>query len=343
MAKTWIIAGLLLAFAVAPGQAADRLFTIGSWGGDYTEAQRKALFDPFAEKHGIKYDVATYSGGTAEFKAMKQTGQALWDAVTVETPDLVAGCDDGLFERLDWARLGGKDRLVPGAASECGAGALVLGLVLGYRAGGGAQPKSWADFWDVEAFPGKRGMRKSPRSTLEAALMADGVSPDKVYEVLSTPEGVDRAFHKLAELKPNILWWEATAQSAEWLATGEVVMSMSPSTRIWSRVQNGANLGIVWNEAIYLMDSWVIPANSPYLDTAYAFLKWVTSPEAQAAMINIYPLGPTAVGADKLIRDDLKPYVTDEARLKQGLIDSETFWVDHLEELNKRFNAWLSR
>ena len=44
-----------------------------------------------------------------------------------------------------------------------------------------ARPKSWADFWDVKAFPGPRSLRNHPVDNLEAALMADGVAPDKLY------------------------------------------------------------------------------------------------------------------------------------------------------------------
>ena len=55
---------------------------------------------------------------------------------------------------------------------------------------------------------------------LEFALLADGVKVEDVYKVLATPEGVDRAFAKLSELKPNIQWWEAGAQPAQWLIAG---------------------------------------------------------------------------------------------------------------------------
>jgi spermidine/putrescine-binding protein len=46
-------------------------------------------------------------------------------------------------------------------------------------------PTSWADFWDTKTFPGKRGLRKGAKYTLEFALMADGVAPKDVYKVLA--------------------------------------------------------------------------------------------------------------------------------------------------------------
>ena len=49
-------------------------------------------------------------------------------------------------------------------------------------------------------------MRRSPYGTMEFALVADGVPVDEVYETLSTPEGVDRAFRKLDSIKEHVVW-----------------------------------------------------------------------------------------------------------------------------------------
>ncbi len=73
----------------------------------------------------------------------------------------------------------------------------------------GAKPTTWADFYNVEKFPGTRSVYDHPRGNLEIALLADGVDPAKLY-----PLDVDRAFKKLATLKPSIgIWWNSGAQS----------------------------------------------------------------------------------------------------------------------------------
>ena len=56
---------------------------------------------------------------------------------------------------------------------------------------GDDKPTTLADFFDTEKFPGKRGLRKSPKANLEMALIADGVAPDEVYATLETDEGVE--------------------------------------------------------------------------------------------------------------------------------------------------------
>lgn len=68
-------------------------------------------------------------------------------------------------------------QFVPGTLSECG-----------------VAPTSWADSWTISEYPGKRGLGKAAKYTLEIALLADGVKPDQLYQMLATPQGVSRAF-----------------------------------------------------------------------------------------------------------------------------------------------------
>ena len=103
--------------------------------------------------------------------------------VQVESEELLIGCEEGLYEKLDWAKLGGKDKFLPDAVNDCGVGAIVYSFILAYDGDKikGDAPKSWADFWNTQKWGGKRALRKGPKTTLEIALMADGVAPKDVY------------------------------------------------------------------------------------------------------------------------------------------------------------------
>ena len=145
------------------------------------------------------------------------------------------GCEEGLYEPIDWDAVGGKDQFIDAAVDDCGVGTIVWSTVLAYDGDKITDdpPQSWADFWDTEKYPGQaRACAGGPKYTLEFALMADGVAPAEVYEVLRTPEGVDRAFAKLDEIKDDIIWWEAGAQPPQLLASGEVVMTSAYNGRI---------------------------------------------------------------------------------------------------------------
>lgn len=139
-------------------------------------------------------------------------GNAPWCS---QTPELARACDEGMLEEFtnDPAIASAAPDLLQGAVQPCGVGFFVWSTVLAYNADKlKTSPTGWADFWDLEKFPGKRGLRKGAMYTLEFALMADGVAPKEVYKVLATREGQDRAFRKLDQIKPSIQWWEAGAQ-----------------------------------------------------------------------------------------------------------------------------------
>jgi hypothetical protein len=191
---------------------------------------------------------------------MVEAKNVTWDVLEVESPELVRGCEEGLFEKIDFAQVGDKADFVPAAVNECGVGIFVWSTALAYNADRLKEaPTSWADFWNVDKFPGKRGLRKGAKYTLEFALLADGVPTSDVYKVLATPAGVDRAFAKLDKLKANIQWWEAGAQPPQLLASGDLVMSAAYNGRISAAQVEGKNLKVVWNGSIYDVDSWAIP------------------------------------------------------------------------------------
>lgn len=264
------------------------------YGGAGQKAQEVAFFQPFTQQTGIPVVQSEYNGEMARIKVMADTGHADWDLVQVEGPDLARGCDDGLFERLDWQAIGGKQQLIANAAQECGSAALVWGVAIGYDADRLQQPPaSWADFWDVQRFPGKRGLRKRAIYNLEFALLADGVPREQVYPLLATRAGADRAFAKLGQLKPYIQWWEAGAQPAQWLAAGDVVMTSTYTGRIADAHRAGRNLALVWPGSLYGMDYWAVVKGSKRGAEARRFIAFANAPDAQVRYVENIPYGPT--------------------------------------------------
>ncbi|HNS94277.1 MAG TPA: ABC transporter substrate-binding protein, partial [Thauera sp.] len=244
-AASFLRAAVLVALGGAVGTASADI-TVISFGGASQKAQDKAYYAPFAKATGVKVVAGEYNGEQAKVKAMVEAGNVTWDVLEVESPELVRGCEEGLFEKIDFAQVGDKADFVPAAVSECGVGIFVWSTALAYNADRLKEaPTSWADFWNVDKFPGKRGLRKGAKYTLEFALLADGVPTSDVYKVLATPAGVDRAFAKLDKLKANIQWWEAGAQPPQLLASGDLVMSAAYNGRISAAQVEGKNLKVV--------------------------------------------------------------------------------------------------
>ncbi len=315
-----LLGAVLLAFGgLAPVQADDGLVVVG-YGGAGQKAQEVAFFQPFTQQTGIPVVQSEYNGEMARIKVMADTGHADWDLVQVEGPDLARGCDDGLFERLDWQAIGGKQQLIANAAQECGSAALVWGVAIGYDADRLQQPPaSWADFWDVQRFPGKRGLRKRAIYNLEFALLADGVPREQVYPLLATRAGADRAFAKLGQLKPYIQWWEAGAQPAQWLAAGDVVMTSTYTGRIADAHRAGRNLALVWPGSLYGMDYWAVVKGSKRGAEARRFIAFANAPDAQVRYVENIPYGPTNRQAAQRLPAQLASWVpTAPANLEQG-------------------------
>lgn len=337
------ILGALLMGIASGVMAAD--LTVISFGGTSKDVQTEAFYKPFEKISGNRVIAGEYNGEMGKIKAMVDTGSVSWDVVQVEGPELLRGCEDGLFEPLDSSRLGKAENYVPGTLSDCGAGLLVWSMAMAYDARRlSSAPTGWADFWDTQKFPGKRSLRKGAKYTLEIALLADGVNKQDLYKVLATPEGVDRAFRKLDQIKSSIQWWESGAQPMQFLASGDVVMSTAYNGRVFAAQEEGAPMKVVWSDSLYAIDSWAIPRGSRNKQAAEDFIAFSLKPGQQKIHTVKLGYGSVNLGTTELLDPELVERLnTAPANLRQAVPVDFSFWVDHGEDLEQRFNAWAAK
>ena len=340
--KPLAVAVTLLASLAAHAQ---NQITVVNFGGANGNAQKKAYVEPFEKATGNKIVSVEYNGEQAKIKAMVEAKNVTWDVVEVESPDVTRGCDEGLFEKLDYSKIGNKADFTPAAVHECGLGAFVWSTVMAYNADKiKTAPVNWADFWDTKKIPGKRGMRKGARYNLEFALMADGVAVQDVYKVLATKDGAERAFKKMTELKPNIQWWEAGAQPPQFLVAGDVALTTVYNGRIDAAQREGKNLGITWTGGIYDLDYWVMPKGGKNRDVALKYIAMASSANEQAEYAKLISYGPTNTKAlAKLDAKTLALLPTSPTNSKTALQFNVGFWADQGEALEKRFAAWAAQ
>lgn len=351
-------ASAAVALMASSAMASD--LTVVSWGGAYTKSQVEAYHKPWQEKTGKSITSVDYNGGLAEVKAQVEAGNVTWDVIDVELSDAVRGCDEGLLEEIDASILPdapdgtpAADDFIDGAINDCAVANIVWSTVYSYDSSviEGDGPATMADFYDLEAFPGKRGLRKNPKANLEMALIADGVAADEVYDVLSTPEGVDRAFAKMDSIKDEVIWWEAGAQPPQLLADGEVVMTTAYNGRIFNAVASeGKSFEIVWDGQVLDFDLWVIPKGSPNKEAALDFVAFSTDTQRLADQAQWIAYGPARKSSGPLVGKyqdgviDMAPQMpTAEANLANALVNDFEFWADNQDELNERFNTWLAQ
>src|SRR5512133_2099763 len=324
---------------------AETQITVVNSGGANGDAQKKAYLAPYEKATGNKIVGVAYNGEQAKIKAMVEAKNVTWDVVEVESPDVARGCDEGLFEKLDYSKIGNKADFTPAAIHECGIGTFVWSTVMAYNADKlKTAPTTWADFWDVKKFAGKRAMRKGARYNVEFALMADGVPVADVYKVLMTKEGADRAFKKLTELKPNIQWWEAGAQPPQFLVAGDVTFSTVYNGRIDAAQREGKKLAISWTGGIYDLDYWVMPKGAANREATLKFIAMASSAKEQAEYARTISYGPTNTKAlAKLDAKVLGQLPTAPAHATTALQSNVSFWADQGEALEKRFTAWAAQ
>ncbi|MEK6205838.1 MAG: ABC transporter substrate-binding protein [Amylibacter sp.] len=346
--------------AIFASSAMAAEITVVSWGGAYTKSQVEAYHKPWIAKTGNTILSEDYSGGLAEIKSQVEAGNVTWDLVDVELSDAVRGCDEGLLETIDPSILpagadgtAAMDDFLPGTVHECAVASIVWSTIFAYdteKMPNG--PTTIGDFFDTAKFPGKRGIRKSPKANLDMALAADGVAAADIYTVLSTPEGVDRAFAKLDTIKADSVFWEAGAQPPQLLADGEVVMTTAYNGRIFNAVAaEDKPFGIVWDSQIFDLDLWVVPKGAPNKDAALDFIAFSTATEQLAAQASYISYGPARKSSAPLVgsyatKPDLAmgPQMpTAPENFKTAIQNDFEFWADNQDELNERFNAWLAK
>lgn len=340
--------GAALALALAlPAQAAE--LRIGGVGGAAQAAATEAMVKPFAAKTGTKVVEDEYDQKLAEIRSQVEAKSLKWDVIMVGPSVGPLACDEGLLEDVS-----GKDVmnqadftkplipcLVPMFSSS---GVLVYdGAKLGDNG-----PKSWADFWDVKKFPGKRGFYNAPNETLELALLADGVAPADLTKVLTSPEGIDRAFKKLDELKPNIQWWNSCSEALQLLASGDVAMTYCWNGRVTkTNKDDKRDFRIVW-DAGHLNGSeyYAVMKGSPNMEAALGFVKFAAEAEQQAAFTNITPYAPLNNKAVPLLDPSLAEVLPSshmDTAVDQDTPAYVSFWLDKMDGLNERFAAWQAQ
>jgi putative spermidine/putrescine transport system substrate-binding protein len=340
--RTLLVAVALLS-ACSSAVAVARDLTVVVLGEAAPDAVRQVIAAPFSAATGIPVQLESWDGGLDALRTQLKAPDNAWDLVEVNADELATGCGEGLFEKLDWTAIGGKDHYLVQGISDCGVGAGLTTLVLAWDRDKFPAAPGWSDFWDVAKYPGKRGLYKGVRGNLEFALIADGVSPPDVYKVLGASEGVDRAFRKLDQLKPYIVWWQTGAEAAHILSSGDVLMTTAPSGRIVvaDRVEH-RNFGVQWNAGLYQVESWAVVKGSPDLRQALQFLYFAGMPAVEARLFDSAGIGGLAKGANDGLAPEMQALSpTTAANLNAAVRVDTGFWHDNLAKLQQRFDTWL--
>lgn len=323
--------------ALAQSSSPTELLVTGG-GGDFGVKLQKAYYDGFQAASGIKIVPQPYKG-LAELKAMveaKAWGQA--DVLLTSAGEAAMAEKLGLSEPLDYS-LVKKDDLMKGSFGKNYFLTDVASSVLAWNTDAvkpGSEPKNWVDFFN----PSNRAPRalfKNWNQTFEIALLGAGVPIDKLY-----PMDADLALKTLTAIRDTIRWYEGGAQSQQMLGGGEVDMGMLWVNRADGLVTDGKPVKYLNTNTVLDGDAIVIPAGHPNKDKAMKFAAYLATPEPQARLTNLTPLGPTNVKAASLIEPDkLAKTATAPEFAATNRFQDFAWLADNGDKLTEMFNKWL--
>lgn len=326
-------------FRFGPAMAAGKEIVLVNWGGDAVTAMAEAFAKPFmASQRDLKVHVDGAGPSSGAIKNMVQSGRVTWDVADRNIPAALELGRQGLLEEIDYSIVD-RGKVRPEHASQWGVGNYIFSNVLAWdtKAFPDRAPTTWADFWNVKDFPGRRTLRKHIDGQLEAALLADGVPADKLY-----PIDVDRALDKIRQIKEHTIFWASGAESQQLFRDREVVMGNLFNTRA-SVVLKETNRAVdfTFNQGIVWPGSWIVMKNNPAGKDVFRFIASTQDPKAQVALFELLGNGPVNPAAASLVPDALKPLDpgSPENYAKQIRADGEWYAANSAAVLNRYIEA----
>ncbi len=339
--RTMIIATAALGFAVLPAGAQSlpdlkgQSFSFAGFGGDLQKNQDEAWLKPFAAATGVRIDQAD-APSLAALKTQQEANNVGIDVIEIESSTVDAGCGT-VFQEVNIDR----SQLDPALdKNKCGVAVVKFSFVLAYNAEKfETAPTSVADFFNVEKFPGVRAARSGTSNVglLEAALLADGVEPSKIY-----PIDLDRAIAKIGSVKDSIEMKDSFAVLQDGLANGEFDMALIPNGRALNAAKTNPAIKVVYNGAVTLYDNLAIPTGAKNVEAATAFLQYTALHSTQSALTERFPYGMGTRGdAPKL--DEQSAAFFPDTYADQLLVQDNAWWGENEQTANDRLTALFAQ
>ncbi len=342
------------------GSGGDIDLKIVSWGGAYSASQWSAYHEPYMQENPnveISEDEAS-AEGLKLLREQVSAGNVRWDLVDMTASNAIAACEEGLAMEVphdEW--LAPAPDGTPASedfgdliVSPCFIPQIVFSTAFGYRHDLLVrQPDSIDDVFNLGQFPGMRSLERKPIGNMEWALIADGVSPGQVYDLLSTPQGVERALVKLDTIKSQVVWWLKGDTPIKLLEDGEVVIASAYNGRLFaSIVERNEPISMMWDWQVFDLDGWVVPRGTGNLEAVKEYLHYATDTQRLADQAKYISYGPARASSAPLVGQhaelgiDMAPHMpTDPGNAENVLLFNYEWWAAHQDDLGARFEAWL--
>lgn len=335
-----LIAGAPLAMRSSLAAAAGQLVLV-NWGGDAIKAYDKAYGQPFQKETGIVVKEDGSGPTEGAIIAQYKSGAPSWDIVDVDPFTAINLGKKGMMEKIDYSIVD-KSKFRKGFGWDYASSAYFFSYVIAYDSSKfKTAPTSMADFFDVKKFPGKRSLYKWGAAMWEAALLADGVAPDKLY-----PLDLKRAHAKIAAFKDHVIsFWGNGAESQQVLMDGEATMAIIWSTRGSLLEQDsGGQIKFTWDQGLISPGAFgVIKGNPGGRENAMKFIASTQDPKKERIMFDMLGQGPANPAADSLIPADKQRFnPVDPANMAKQIPLDMQWYADHYSAALNEYTKIIS-
>ena len=301
-------------------------------GGPSGESIEKGYLVPFTEKTGIKV-VRENPSGLGKLRAMVEAGSVTSVLLELASAELEQAKALDLVEPIDWEAVDPLP-MFEEARDEQGFGYQYYSTIMAWREDAKA-PQSWQDFWDVEAFPGRRALPDYPAHILPMALLADGVPVAELY-----PLDLDRAFESLERIKDDVaVWWQAGAQPPQLLKDNEVQYAVA-----WSgRVAGQEGIDFTFKDGQLDIAFFVVPrgADPGEKQAAMGILHEMSVPENQAVAAEVVSYTGNSPDLEALLpQDRLDEFPTTSANKEVQFLTDAKWWFENADEVETRWQEF---
>lgn len=267
---------------------------VTSYGGTFEENWRKNIIAPFEQQTGATVTVVTGLSLQILAKMRAEKGSPQMDVVTMDTLGAVPAVQEGLYERLDPARIPSLGEMSDWALEKGGNYVSFLTAYegLAYNTDKVKEPPaSWEDLWKPEY----KGHVLFPDISTVHAIYALQTLAKMTGGDLNT-DTVDSAFQKLASLKPSIVtFWTSHDQAAQLLNQGEAWLTPWSSDRALTQKASKAPIAMTIPKegATFFTSEMGISKGTKHKELAEKYVSFSLSAESQQRMADTNFSGPT--------------------------------------------------
>lgn len=325
----------------------DVQLTIGGWGGAINEQTRKSYLAPYEAQGGSSavFDNAP-AAQLARLQAQARSGNVTWDALDSAGADSAWPLHaEGLLEPLpadlkaDLVEVLGEDKVTDFGFTH----ANIAHVIVCDMEKVDACPKTMAEFFDVEQYPGSRMFPGV--GPLTAAAMAQSALGLSKEEIANEPPDLDAVFEKLEEVKPAIdVFFTSGDQQEQIMRSGEADMGIMWSGRAYALADQGMDLEINWEGGVYEPSYWAVTADAPNQDAAFALLRYIAeNAKGQAEWAEALHYSVPNPKALEMVPDKIRAELADTpSNFEQIVVPNYPWYSENTAELNHRYQDFVS-